>query len=146
MKMSKRFLKPLIAVIGALVLAVGLAQTSSGQAFYSSIIFRTTGKLLLSSTAPTIVSGFGNTPSIASSNGAATFQVNVGTGGSASQGVIGMPTASNGWNCVINGPAGTFTRQTAQATTNVTVDNYTSTTVHAAWAASAVLNFVCAGY
>ena len=38
-------------------------------------------------------------PASCSKNGAAVFEVNVGTGGSATSGVIGLPTAANGWSC-----------------------------------------------
>jgi hypothetical protein len=61
--------------------------------------------LLISSTAPTISSGFGTSPSIVSANSTASFRVNVGTGGVATSGVVGLPTAAgNGWSCTVQGP------------------------------------------
>ena len=57
------------------------------------------GTLALSSTAPTISSGFGTDPSITEDNGPIAFRIDVGTGAAASAGVIGLPTASTGWNC-----------------------------------------------
>lgn len=57
------------------------------------------GVLVFSDTAPTIVSGFGNSPSIVGTNGSLAFRINVGTGGISGSGVIGMPTAPNGWLC-----------------------------------------------
>lgn len=58
--------------------------------------------------APTISSGFGTGPSVVNSNGALTFVVNIGSGGTASAGVLAMPTAPNGWRgfCVQHGSTG----------------------------------------
>jgi hypothetical protein len=92
-------------------------------------------------TAPTISSGFGTSPSIASNNFSSTFRVNVGTGGVATSGVVGLPTANNGWNCVVQDlSTNVVTRQTASNTTTVTV------TAASAWTASDILIFICAGY
>jgi hypothetical protein len=97
--------------------------------------------LTLSGTAPTISSGFGTSPSIVNSNGTAAFTVNVGTGGAATSGVIGLPTASTGWSCFANDRTNnTVTRQTATTTTTATF------TAAAAWAASDILNVSCFGY
>lgn len=97
--------------------------------------------LLASTTAPTISSGFGTSPSIASNNGTSTFRVNVGTGGTATSGVIGLPAAKTGWNCqVTDTSTNIVTRETANSTTSVTV------TAASAWAASDVLIFNCAAY
>lgn len=97
--------------------------------------------LLFGSTAPTISSGFGTSPSIASNNGTTTFRVNVGTGGTATTGTVGMPTASTGWNCVVQDfTNNTVTRQTGGTTTSVVV------TAAAAWAASDILIFNCAAF
>lgn len=93
------------------------------------------------STAPTISSGFGTSPSIVSSNGTSSFRVNVGTGGVATSGVVGLPAAATGWNCQVTDTTNnTVTRETANSTTTVTV------TAAAAWAASDVLIFACAGF
>jgi hypothetical protein len=92
-------------------------------------------------TAPTISSGFGTSPAILSNAYSSTFRVNVGTGGAATSGVIGLPTASNGWNCqVTDMTTNIVTRQTASNTTTVTV------TAASAWTASDTLLFNCAGY
>lgn len=104
-------------------------------------------------TAPTISSGFGTSPSVASNNGTLTFRVNVGTGGTASAGVIGMPTAATGWNCSVSAfnPSATQllsqTVMTASNTTTVSVQNdLTSTGAATPWPASQVLIFQCTGY
>jgi hypothetical protein len=109
--------------------------------------------LLISSTAPTIGSGFGTSPSVAGARTAA-FTVNVGTGGTASSGVLTMPTATTGWNChvenrtaVAANAADQRTVQTATTTTSVTVQNQTiSTGAALAWTASDVLAFLCMAY
>jgi len=99
------------------------------------------GVLLQSATAPTTSSGFGTSPSILSGNGTATFRVNVGTGGSATAGVLAMPTAATGWNCqVTDFTTNIVTRETASTTTTVTV------TAASAWTASDTLVFNCAAY
>ena len=104
-------------------------------------------KLLNSATAPTIASGFGTSPSIVNSNGTASFSVNVGTGGTASSGVITMPAASTNWNCSVVNPlsgAGAFTQQSAHSSTSVTLTNYTiATDVALAWTASYVIELNC---
>jgi hypothetical protein len=109
--------------------------------------------LLISSTAPTVASGFGASPSVAGARTAA-FTVDVGTGGVATGGVLTMPTATTGWNChvenrtaVAANAADQRTVQTATTTTSVTVQNQTiSTGAALAWTASDVLAFLCMAY
>lgn len=100
-------------------------------------------------TAPTISSGFGGSPSIASNNGTAAFTVNVGTGGATSSGVIGLPAATNGWvcNCTdLTTPGVNVTKMTAATTTTCTITNYNSTTgIAANWAASDILHCTAMG-
>jgi hypothetical protein len=114
----------------------GRFQASTGYRLNSSGFF-------VSATAPTISSGFGSSPSIAASNGTAAFTINVGTGGTASNGVIGLPASTTGWkvNCTdLTTPGTNLTKQTAVSTTTATVTNYNSTTgVAAAWTASDIL-------
>jgi hypothetical protein len=102
-------------------------------------------------TAPTIGSGFGSSPSIVASNGTAAFTLNVGTGGSATSGVVTMPTAAHGWACQVTdittkSAAVAQTLETATTATSVTVGDYSDTMGSNPWAASDVLQFVCAGY
>lgn len=84
---------------------------------------------------PTISSGFGSSPSISSSAGTLSFTVNVGTGASATSGVIGFPNAcSHGYDCNCKDvtQATTATAITAQttpfATNACTVVNKTMST------------------
>lgn len=102
-------------------------------------------------TAPTISSGFGTTPSIVAHNGTAVFRLNVGTGGSASSGVIGLPTSATGWAChaeniTTNNATQFVTKQTATSTTTATIGNYDAAGSAAAWAASDNLLVQCKAY
>lgn len=105
--------------------------------------------LLLGSAAPTISSGFGTSPSVTNNNGTGSFRINVGTGGTATTGVIGLPTATTGWNC----QATDITTQNATVdvtkqigpgtTTTVTIGNFTSGGIAGAWTASDILAVSC---
>jgi len=107
--------------------------------------------IVFSSTTPTITSGFGTSPSIVSSNGTATFRVDVGTGGTAFTGTITMPTAANGWNCIIRKhaimQANCETFMNAATTTSISLTNYNSTTTTStAWTAGSILVVMCIAY
>ena len=124
---------------------VRLADDSAGAGLSAaSFLVNASGTPFIRSTAPTISSGFGTSPSIVASNGTAAFTINVGTGGSASTGVIGLPAATTGW-CVTcqNTSANTatvfITKQTAFTTTTATIGNYDAAGAAAAWTASNVL-------
>ncbi len=94
------------------------------------ILMSAAGTVTFSATAPTIGSGFGTNPAIVA-GGAVGFEVNVGTGGSATSGVIGLPTATTGWvcNCAdITTPGATITRMTANSVSSCTVTNVTMAT------------------
>ena len=114
----------------------------------------TTGKLLYSGTAPTISSGFGTSPSVSQNNGTAGFTINVGTGGSASGGTVGMPTATNAWTCHVQNVtaqaanrADQHTVQTGGTASTVSVQNQTiSTGAALAWTASDTIRLSCFAY
>lgn len=105
-------------------------------------------------TAPTIASGFGTSPSVVVSNGTAAFTINVGTGGSATSGVITLPAATTGWVLHIENltaqaanRASVRTCQTASTTTSATIQNQNVATGAAtAWAASDVLSILATAY
>lgn len=131
----------------------------SGDAQLNASVFSTngTGSFQLSgrdyifAAAPTISSGFGTTPSISGSNGTVAFEITVGSGGVASSGVIGLPTAINGWNCfatdITTETATAFvTKQTASSTTTATLTNYTTAGVTGAWTAGDKLRVSCSAY
>lgn len=99
---------------------------------------------LIDQTAPSISSGFGTSASIASSNGTATFRVNTGTTG-ASSGVIGMPTAANGWNAhvqILNPSSGLLSDTmavTATSTTSISLENFSALGLAANWPAGTII-------
>ena len=99
---------------------------------------------------PNISSGFGTSPSVPQHAGSAAFTVNVGTGGTASSGVISMAVQPNGYICSatdITNPASFVVTAIGTSTTQVTFANYSRTTgASAAWTASDVLAVQCAGY
>jgi hypothetical protein len=101
----------------------------------------------LMGSAPTISSGFGTSPSVTHNNGTASFSINVGTGGTATSGVVGLPTATDGWSCYASDTGTTPTGQTeptAGSTTTVTLTNYSRTTGLAiAWTASEIIQVSC---
>lgn len=111
------------------------------------------GTFVVSGTASTISSGFGTSPTLVVNNGTAAFTLNVGSGGTATTGILAMPRAANGWNCQVNdltaaaANAAYNTRQTASSTTRVTVQNQTTSTGAAvAWGANDILGVSCFAY
>lgn len=87
------------------------------------------GKLWVSTTAPTLGSGWGTGATIAATSTGA-FKVVIGTGGSTG-GVINLPTATNGWLLYaadITGGSSVFLQQTASNATSATLASYGITT------------------
>jgi hypothetical protein len=126
--------------------AIGSTTASTGK--FTTL---TETNLLVSNAAPTISSGFGTGASIASNNGTAAFTINVGTGGAATTGVIGLPTAANGWNCyatdiTTNSTTDSQTKQTASSTTTATIGEFSDVAVASAWVASNILHVSCFAY
>lgn len=134
--------------IGATTASYPLSVT--GDVNVDSGSYRVGTRIAVSSTAPTISSGFGTTPSITASNGTAAFRIDVGTGGTATNGVVGLPTAATGWNCFasdITTPAtGHTIKQTATSTTSVTLTNYDNAGSPVAWTASDIIIVNCMAY
>jgi len=102
-------------------------------------------------TAPTVASGFGTSPAIAAGVSSAAFEVNVGTGGSASSGVISFGLAmATGYACHAtdnSNPASFVEAVTIASASTVTVTNYSRTTGLAiAWTASDLLTMTCNGF
>lgn len=109
------------------------------------------GGLVLANVVPTISSGFGTSPSIGLNTGAIGFKLTVGTGGTATSGILSMPTASQGWNCYANDvttqSATVFsTKMIASTTTTVTLANFSTSGVQAAWTAGDTLVVSCVGF
>lgn len=98
--------------------------------------------------AATIASGFGTSPTVLSQNEPNTFQVNVGTGGAATTGIVNMPISSNhGYACsAVNesNVAGMVTVANRTSQTTITLSNFSRTTgLAAAWAASSLVDVFC---
>lgn len=140
--------------IGQVLISQGVstAPAWSATARVTSITLGS-ANLTFSGATPTISSGFGTSPSVTAGTAAA-FRVDVGTGGTANQGIVELPTAANGWNCDVENLTGTNanradqrTVQIASTTTTVTVENQTiSTGAVLAWAASDILAVTCAAF
>lgn len=135
-------------------MAMGLAGGGSTGGIRTNIsALELAGVMTLSSATPTISSGFGTNPSIVAGKAYA-FTLNVGTGGTASSGVIGLPTATTGW--IVNvqnitaqaaNRASVRTCQTASTTTTATIQNQNVATGAAtAWAASDILHITAIAY
>jgi hypothetical protein len=92
--------------------------------------------------APTIGSGFGASPSVVANSTDTVGQINVGTGGAATTGVMNFnATWAVAPLCIIQDATNnTATRITASTTTTMTV------TAAAAWAASDILTYICIGH
>lgn len=124
----------------------GLALNSATPLVMNSVIIADPG-------APSISSGFGTSPSVSAGVTTAAFRVNVGTGGSATSGVIALnATATAGWNCfcsdITTNSLTVFNcKQTASTTTTATIGQFSATTgVASAWVASDILAVSCFGY
>lgn len=109
--------------------------------------------LLISNAAPTIASGFGSgspSPSISANNGTAAFTITIG-GTAGATGIIGLPTAANGWNCfavdLTTNSTGVFiTKQTASSATSATLGNFSDVAASGNWVAGDVLHVSCFAY
>lgn len=119
---------------------VVLADNSAFAAFGAKT-YDLSGNPIILATTPTISSGFGTSPSVTTSSNSNAFLVNVGTGGVATSGVIGVPNATNGWSCAVTDrTTNVGTRQTASTISSITV------TAASAWTASDILQFTCLAY
>lgn len=136
---------------------VGVAPTYTATPTVTTLTTSTSFKLSTvadATAAPTIASGFGTGSSIVGSNGTAAFQVNVGTGGVATGGVINVFTSTTGWICIVTNQTAVAanrgdqrTVQTASTTGTVTIQNQTiSTGAALAWTASDKVMLSCRGY
>jgi hypothetical protein len=98
--------------------------------------------------APTISSGFGTSPSVPNGKSTVSFTINVGTGGTASSGVIAFPLAPDGWQVSCNdvttkiGPL----QQTGTTTTTATITQYNFSGTATAWSASDILQCKATAY
>jgi hypothetical protein len=129
-------------------LIVNAPSTFTSAVTLSALNLATT---YISATSPAISSGFGTSPSIVHSNGTAVFTINVGTGGMATSGVIGLPRAMNGWavHCddITTQSTSVFvTKQTSTSATSASLAQYSAAAVATPWRASDVLVCQAAAY
>jgi hypothetical protein len=128
-----------------------VAATMTAAGVNTTQGYQVNGYTIFNGTAPTIGSGFGTSPTIQAINGSAGFYVQVGTGGTATNGTINMNyTAPGGWSCSATDVSQTtsnifMTKQSGQSTTTVTLYNYTDTGATGPWGAGDVLLVQCTG-
>jgi hypothetical protein len=128
------------------------ASGTTGFNISAGTPFTIQSKPIISGSTPTISSGFGTSPSVTAGTSTAAFRVNVGTGGSATSGVIALnTTATTGWNCFctdVTTASATVNqcKQTATSTTTATIGNFNTSGVAAAWVASDIIAVSCFGY
>ena len=127
---------------------------AEGTSFYTPLFLAGTAlamnspsQILFSTAAPDISSGFGTSPGVVTNNGTASFTIDIGTGGAAKNGVIGLPAAVNGWNVYcedISSFSTTVfrTRQTGTTTTSATIGNFNSVALPAPWGSGDILSCV----
>ncbi len=129
---------------------IGIADTTGIQASQPSSINIET-QLVDSGTNPSIASGFGSSPTCTRCNNTAAMEINVGTGGSASSGVVTMPSALTRWACDVNPSgapqAGAVMYAATTSTTSITITNYTvATGIALAWPSGAIITVSCRAY
>ena len=132
----------------------GTTGTFSGAVTSTSSSFSTTlsaNNLLASTTAPTVASGLGTSPTV-TANGTAAFKVVVGTNPT-NNGLITMPAATNGWVAKIqnltaasSGRAEWEKQTSSSNTTLVTFSNFNATMGNVNFTAGDVLFISCIAF
>jgi hypothetical protein len=130
--------------------SIALTLDASQNVKFSAGLEPNNGHLLISSTAPTVSSGFGTGASITANNGPAAFRLSVGTSNTGT-GVVGLPTATTGWNCYATNITTKNTNQatvlqTASTTASATFQNYTDVMGTHAMTDNDVLAISCFAY
>jgi hypothetical protein len=135
--------------------SVTLTPASAASAFTVTVPAATgqlgvTPNLAVSPTAPTITTHFNTSgDSVSANNGSIAFTITVGSGAGTTTGVIGLPTASTGWNCfAANMNRAAIILQSASSTTSATLTNYAQTAGVTAtnWSNGDVLHVSCFAY
>lgn len=130
--------------------ALAAAQVSGSQYVAAPLLYGPGTRPAYQTVVPTISSGFGAGAAI-TGVGTLAFTLDVGTGGAATSGVIGLPAATTGWalhvqNLTANTATVFLTKQTATTTTTATIGNYDAAGAAAAWTASNILLITAIGY
>lgn len=107
--------------------------------------------IIQSTAPPTISSGFGTSPTVPAGFSTAAFQINVGTGGTASTGVVKMGNGNmpHGWACDATNITNSATSVVAcvAGVNLLTLTNYSRTTgAVTAWAASDIITVQASGF
>lgn len=109
----------------------------------------TFARLAQSATNPSVASGFGTGAAVSPRNGTAFFLIGVGTGGTASSGVVTMPAATSAWGCDaadITNSASFVEAVLPTSATSITITNYPRAGGAATpWTASDNLQVKCTG-
>jgi hypothetical protein len=132
------------------ILSGSAAGITIGGTFSSTSFNDDAGNLIISSTNPTIASGFGTGPTCSPCNNTAAFRVTVGSGANGGIGSITMPAAANGWACSVT-TLGTnpscLSRATTSGTSTVNFVEITQGTGAACnLAVGEILYFQCAAF
>lgn len=120
-------------------------STATGAVFLPDATDTFTG---FANTVVSVSSGFGVSPSISVNSDPWGFTINVGTGGTATNGVIGLPPAPNGWVCnavdlTTQSTTVFVTKQTASTTSTATIANFNTAGAQAAWVANDIIHVSC---
>ncbi len=107
-----------------------------------------TSKMLLTTAPPVIASGFGKSASIVHANGPSSFTINVGSGGTATNGVLALETAMDGWICTCNDLTTTSStvfmcKQIGPANASLKLGNFNNQGQPAPWASGDTLGVSC---
>ena len=150
------FLVGIIALLSAAACGSGVSSISNYNPTAVAITggtvdvsaYKLNGKPLVTGIAPTIASGFGTGPSLVWTNGSTVFNLQMGSGGVDSSGIITMGSAApNAWACFllnINNPGTTTSYVSASTTTTITISNITTATgVAVAWGAYTQVRAIC---
>jgi hypothetical protein len=100
--------------------------------------------IVISATAPTILTHFNTSGDSIVTNGTASFTITVGTGTGTSTGALSLPTATTGWTCwLTNQTRAALIQQTASATNSATFTNFGTTFTATNWTNGDVLRGGC---
>jgi len=118
-----------------------ISAAIGGGVVAGSMYMGATPNLIWGNATPTIGSGFGTSPSVVTGGKVYSFQVNVGTGGAATTGVVTFNTTfQNAPSCTASPSATNGVTRTTSTTTQVTLNSTT------AWTASDILSVHCTGF
>lgn len=114
---------------------------SSGLHMLAPILFT---NLLISNTAPTILTHFNTSGDSIAANGTDSITITVGTGVATSTGALTLPAATTAWTCHLeNQNRAALVQQTGNTTTSATFTNFGTTFAATNWTNGDLLNGGC---